>query len=85
MSDITARISWFAGELVSIDRYLNATPVVPSRRMVSCTTRHVTPTGELHVGGGTTARTSDIIISRDADGQGCLVFAGEAGFVGGDA
>ena len=85
MTDFTARISWFAGELVSIDHYLNATPVVPSRRMVSCTTRHVTPAGDLRVGGGATARTSDILISRGGDGQGRLVFAGEAGFVGGDA
>lgn len=85
MTDHAARISWFSGELVSIDHYLNATPVVPSRRMAVCTIRHVMPRGELHVSGGTTAWTSQIIISRGDDGQGQLVFAGEAGFVGGGA
>ena len=81
MSETTARISWFAGELVSIDAYLNATPVVPTRRMAACTIRHVTPAGELREGTAyATTDTIQITPPAEQHGQYQLIYPGQAGY-----
>ncbi|NDK91753.1 hypothetical protein GYA93_19560 [Gordonia desulfuricans] len=57
--DIEARISWFRGELLSIDGYT-------ASGLALHTTRHRAPSGKWVVTGGTST-TADIILRRRHD------------------